>query len=168
MMDALSTSERRTRRAVEVDLPQLVQIDPVAVGGDRLRRQAMKSAIDDGHCVVLDTDSGVVGYVITAPAAFFGRDFISLLIVDADHRRIGVGRILLRAAAEAATTARVFTSTNESNVAMRCLLESENWEFSGRLDGLDDGDPELVYFVDTAPATRPDPFRGDRGSRRSG
>ncbi|MBT8240502.1 MAG: GNAT family N-acetyltransferase [Acidimicrobiia bacterium] len=107
----------------------------------------MKSAIDDGHCVVLDTDSGVVGYVIMAPAAFFGRDFIALLIVDADHRRTGVGRVLLRAAVEAATTARVFTSTNESNAAMRCLLESENWRFSGRLDGLDDGDPELIYFV---------------------
>jgi hypothetical protein len=41
----------------------------------------------------------------------------------------------------------MFTSTNASNVAMRSLLEAEGWSFSGQLDGLDEGDPELVFFT---------------------
>jgi hypothetical protein len=28
------------------------------------------------------------------------------------------------------------------------LLEKGGWRFSGQLDGIDDGDPELVYFID--------------------
>jgi hypothetical protein len=31
---------------------------------------------------------------------------------------------------------------------MRALLAVEGWQFSGRLDGLDEDDPELVYFCD--------------------
>ena len=31
---------------------------------------------------------------------------------------------------------------------MRELLESNGWSLSGSLDGLDDGDPERIYFFD--------------------
>jgi len=39
----------------------------------------------------------------------------------------------------------MFTSTNRSNLAMQSLLRREGWLFSGELDGLDEGDPELVF-----------------------
>jgi hypothetical protein len=29
---------------------------------------------------------------------------------------------------------------------MRSLLDTENWTFSGELDGLDEGDPEMVFY----------------------
>jgi len=99
---------------------------------------------------VLDGDDGVVGFVITTPEGFFGRDVIELLVIGAGHRRGGAGRALLRAAVAAARTERVFTSTNRSNQAMRGLLESERWSFSGELAGLDEDDPELVFFFDRA------------------
>ncbi len=98
------------------------------------------------------TDTQLVGYVISTPMSFFGRDFVSLLMVDSNHRRTGVGRVLLRAAVSHATTTRVFTSTNQSNGPMRSLLEAERWSYSGTLDGLDEGDPELVYFIDAQSA----------------
>ena len=41
----------------------------------------------------------------------------------------------------------MFTSTNKSNAPMQALLESEAWSLSGRLVGLDEGEPELVYYV---------------------
>jgi hypothetical protein len=53
---------------------------------------------------------------------------------------------LIRAAVEFASTPRVFTSTNKSNTAMQALLRSEGWSWSGELVGLDEGDPELVYY----------------------
>ena len=30
---------------------------------------------------------------------------------------------------------------------MRSLLEDEAWSFSGQLTGLDEGDPELVFYA---------------------
>jgi len=31
---------------------------------------------------------------------------------------------------------------------MRALLDREGWSLSGELRGLDEGDPEIVYFID--------------------
>jgi hypothetical protein len=47
-----------------------------------------------------------------------------------------------------AGTSRVFTSTNQSNEAMQALLMSGGWVLSGILVGLDEGDPERVFFHD--------------------
>jgi hypothetical protein len=57
----------------------------------------------------------------------------------------------MRAALQNASTSRVFVSTNESNTPMRELLRSERWHPSGVLIGLDEGDPEHVFFHDAAP-----------------
>ena len=40
----------------------------------------------------------------------------------------------------------MFTSTNRSNLPMLNLLRKEQWLFSGELVGLDEGDPELVFY----------------------
>jgi ribosomal protein S18 acetylase RimI-like enzyme len=104
-----------------------------------------------GQCQVHIADGAVTGFVIVKPAHFFGRDFIELLIVDPALRRSGIGRALLRHALATAGTSQVFTSTNTSNHPMRSLLEAEDWSFSGELDGLDDHDPELVFYK-TRPA----------------
>jgi hypothetical protein len=58
-----------------------------------------------------------------------------------------MGRELIRAAVAAESSAAVFTSTNQSNASMQALLESEGWSLSGKLDGLDEGDPEVVYYL---------------------
>lgn len=76
---------------------------------------------------------------------FFGRDFVGLLKVDPARRRSGIGRALVRAVLATTGTGQVFTSTNTSNQPMRSLLRAEHWSFSGELDGLDEGDPELVF-----------------------
>ena len=99
---------------------------------------------------MLDTSEDIKGFVVTVPKVFFDRDFIELLMVDRRRRRAGVGRGLLQAAVRMASTSRVFTSTNRSNSAMRALLDREGWSLSGELHGLDDGDPEIVYFIDRA------------------
>jgi hypothetical protein len=53
---------------------------------------------------------------------------------------------LLAAATDSATTATIFASTNESNAAMRALFERDGWTLSGVLTGIDEGDPELVFY----------------------
>jgi GNAT superfamily N-acetyltransferase len=96
----------------------------------------------------------VAGFVALWPGHFYGRDFIELLFVAPVWKRRGLGRALIRAALLKASTSRVFTSTNESNTPMMALLLSEGWVPSGVLKGLDEGDPEHVFFCDV-PAAAP-------------
>ena len=134
------------RWAVADDLDGMLRADHVAAQGDPGRAEFLRSSLMLGQCQVHVADGAVTGFVIVKPAHFFGRDFIELLIVDPALRRSGIGRALLRHALATAGTSRVFTSTNTSNHPMRSLLEAEDWSFSGELDGLDDDDPELVFY----------------------
>ncbi len=45
-------------------------------------------------------------------------------------------------------TAKLFTSTNESNIPMQALLRSLGYVPSTVIHQFDPGDPELVYFLD--------------------
>jgi hypothetical protein len=54
---------------------------------------------------------------------------------------------LLQAAIAHLRGDQIFTSTNRSNAPMQGLLASLGWQLSGELDGLDEGDPELVYYL---------------------
>ena len=128
----------------------IVAIDDIAIGGNHDRRALLEAALDSGHCLVLDAGDGIQGFVVTVPRVFFGRDFVELLMVDRTRRRAGIGRRLLQAAVSSASTSRVFTSANRSNSPMRALLGREGWSLSGELLGLDEGDPEIVYFIDRA------------------
>jgi glycogen synthase len=53
---------------------------------------------------------------------------------------------LLEAAVSRANTDTIFSSTNESNIAMRALFERDGWTLSGVLNGIDEGDPEMVFW----------------------
>ncbi len=63
-------------------------------------------------------------------------------------RRQGIGGILLNEAVTQSSSDRIFTSTNQSNAAMIGLLEKAGWHFSGQLEGIDEGDPEMVFCKD--------------------
>jgi ribosomal protein S18 acetylase RimI-like enzyme len=134
------------RRADQADRDAVVAIDIASRNDDR--RAQLEAALESSHCLVLDASDGIVGFVVTVPKSFFGRDFVELLIVDRTRRRTGIASRLLQAAVRSASTSRVFTSTNRSNSPMRALLDREGWSLSGELVGLDEGDPELVYFID--------------------
>jgi len=136
------------RAAQEEDVSAIVAIDPHGPGRPGLiqalvREQASLVAVGHGQ---------IVGFLAVRPGHFYQRDFIDLLLVAPRSRRQGIGRALMRAALQNATTPRMFTSTNESNAPMRTLLRSEGWNPSGVLTGLDEGDPEHVFFHDAATA----------------
>jgi ribosomal protein S18 acetylase RimI-like enzyme len=135
------------RRATRADLAAIVQMDDEEHQANADRTDYLSQVLQSETCFVAHKDV-ILGLVVVRRGHFFGRDFVDYLRVRADHRRMGIGRLLLRESVTAATSARVFTSTNESNHPMQQLLASERWQFSGRLGGLDEGDPELVYFLD--------------------
>ncbi len=134
------------RPATAVDLVAVLHLDPIAVAGDKARADLLSRSVAFGECHVHTSGGVVTGFVVRRPAHFFGRDFVELLVVDPAARRAGVGTALLRYALDTALSARVFTSTNASNAPMQALLRAEQWSFSGQLEGLDEGDPELFFY----------------------
>jgi GNAT superfamily N-acetyltransferase len=139
----------QVRRGSVADLDLIRAID--TAHSDQRAAQLHQLALGVGGSFLVaegddDETSPLRGYVALFSGHFFDRDFIGLLAVREQDRRRGVGTLLLNSAVEAAQSATVFTSTNESNTPMRALLTREGWLVSGTLEGLDPGDPEVVYF----------------------
>ena len=152
MIDTARMTELRAAQAE--DISAIAAIDPHSPGRPGeiqalIRQQASLVAVEHGQ---------IVGFLAVRPGHFYQRDFIDLLFVAPRSRRQGVGRALMRAALQNASTTRMFVSTNESNTPMRELLRSEGWSPSGVLTGLDEGDPEHLFFHD-GPTAQPPPHR---------
>jgi GNAT superfamily N-acetyltransferase len=135
------------RAAQAGDLAAVVAIDPLGLSPGRAGE--IRALIGAQASLVAVRGGEVAGFLAVRPGHFYDRDFIDLLFVAPASRRQGVGRALVRGALRNAATARVFTSTNESDTPMRELLRSEGWTLSGVLAGLDEGDPEHVFFHDS-------------------
>jgi len=137
----------QTRTARVEDVSAIVAMDP-----DRLGSPGQIQALVRGQASLVAVEHGeIAGFLALRPGHFYQRDFIDLLFVAPHQRRHGAGRALMRAALQNASTPRAFVSTNESNTPMRELLRSEGWTPSGVLTGLDEGDPEHVFFHDVPP-----------------
>lgn len=94
--------------------------------------------------LVAEIDGEIVGSV-EMEYSFFGRGFVTTLKVVESHRRRGIGTALMEAVAARCETSQLFTSTNESNIAMQRLLDRLGYVASGVVHNLDPGDPELFY-----------------------
>ncbi len=140
------------RLATPPDLSGALALEGEVTGLSSSRaRELLTNAITAQECLVdVDEKNEVVGFVIMTARTFFGHDFIKLLVVSPAHQRRGVGRSLVRASVRRARTEKVFSSTNESNLAMRALFDKDGWLLSGTLTGIDEGDPELVFWRDTS------------------
>jgi GNAT superfamily N-acetyltransferase len=142
------TSVRGTvRRATSADLDAVLDFDRIAPVGHE-RGPLLTARVLSGEVILYEHDARVSGYAVIRSHSFFGRDFVELLAVATSERRRGVGSLLLKEAVGLSSTTRIFTSTNRSNIQMIGLLEKEDWQFSGQLEGIDEGDPEKVYYKD--------------------
>jgi ribosomal protein S18 acetylase RimI-like enzyme len=143
MENRTEADEIVTRVAGHGDVKAMLACDAYAQTHPE-RGKAVRAAVGKGHCQVALRAGQMAGYVLTHDD-FFGYGFVSLVVVSPAHQRCGVGRRLLAAAAAACTTAKLFTSTNQSNLAAQRLFAGADFMRSGRIDHLDEGDPELVY-----------------------
>ncbi|CAI3797872.1 hypothetical protein GLGCALEP_01935 [Pseudomonas sp. MM221] len=138
--------ESDVRLARQADLDALFDLDVIAQREEN-RREFIAHAVACGQCwVAMDTDDTalLVGYGLL-DNSFFGQDFIPLIVVRDSARRRGVGAALLRGLESQALGAKLFTSTNASNLPMQALLEKCGFIGSGQVENLDEGDPELVF-----------------------
>lgn len=146
LIDTARMAELRAAQAE--DISAIVAIDPHSPG----RPGEIQALARDQASLVAVEHGQIAGFLAVRPGHFYQRDFIDLLLVAPRSRRQGIGRALMRVALKNASTPRMFTSTNESNTPMRKLLHSEGWNPSGVLTGLDEGDPEHVFFHDSPTA----------------
>lgn len=131
------------RRATTSDFDGMIALDTGNPHGSP-RAEALREWVA-GDCAHLALEAGKpVGYAVMS-RHFFDRAFIELLMVGAEFRRRGLATAMLRYLASISPTEVLWTSTNESNAAMRALLAAEGFVPSGIVEGLDEGDPELFF-----------------------
>ena len=128
------------------DRDSILAFDRIA-HSDSERVKFIERALRSETCLVADQDGPIIAYVVLE-YTFYDQGFVSMLYVAEAERRRGVGRNLMREIETRCKTAKLFTSTNESNGPMKALLGSLGYVPSGVIHNLDPGDPELVYFLD--------------------
>ncbi len=132
------------RAAVEDDIQALCSLDLIAHQEEE-RREFIRREVISGACFVAIDDEEVIGYGVLN-YTFYYNGCIDMLYVRAEHRRRGAGAALLRHMESLCQTPKLFTSTNLSNLQMQSLLAKLDYELSGVIHNLDEGDPEIVYF----------------------
>ena len=135
------------RPASPSDTPSLLLLDTAR---PRLpeRRRFIENAVRTNTCFVAIMERIIVGYAVLE-YTFYGYGFISMVMVSPDHRRQGVAQALIGYVEDACTTPKIFTSTNSSNLPMRCLLSKLGYTFCDLIRELDPDDAEWVYMKPT-------------------
>jgi GNAT superfamily N-acetyltransferase len=141
--DRMLESALSIRLALPSDADEIAAFDHVAITTPA-GRASIRRSVDTGHCFVAVSDRRVVGYAMLE-YTFYENAFLSMLYVAEPFRRRGFGAALVQHIECECRTPKLFTSTNESNKHMRCLLTKLGFEPSGIIENLDDGDPELVF-----------------------
>lgn len=139
------------RRADHADLPGLIACD-VYAQAQEARRQELQHWVEQQSCFIALAGNESAGFVVLQQRAFFGHGFIPLVCVAEGHQRQGIGRFLLAQAERLCIGPKLFTSTNTSNIRAQGLFSRAGFVTSGRIENLDEADPELVYFKAIDPA----------------
>ena len=105
-----------------------------------------------GHLYVAELPElpEMIGYVVFE-YGFYENGFVPFLYVLASQRRHGVGKALLQYVENECASAKLFSSTNASNIPMQALFGKLGYRYCGVLDALDEGDPEWLYVKQVMP-----------------
>ncbi len=109
------------------------------------RAEKITKAILGEECFIILADNSAVGFVIF-DYRFFDLGWIELIIIGEKHRGKGIGGQAIDLICQQSKTDKVFTSTNSSNIQMQKALGKVGFSFAGKINGLDEGDPELFYY----------------------
>ncbi|NJL54918.1 MAG: GNAT family N-acetyltransferase [Spirulinaceae cyanobacterium RM2_2_10] len=132
------------RIAQITDADAIIAFDHIAAS-EPARVQFIHDQIESSACYVALIDAKVVAYAVLN-YKFYDNGWIEMLYVHPQFRRQGIGSALIRHLNNACRTPKLFTSTNQSNFPMQQLLATLEFDRSGIIENLDEGDPELVYF----------------------
>lgn len=132
------------RTATITDAAAIIAFDHVAAS-EPARVQFIHDQIRVSTCYVAVIDVNVIAYAVLN-YKFYDNGWIEMLYVHPQFRCQGIGSALIRYLVNECRTPKLFISTNQSNVPMQRLLATLDFNRSGFIENLDEGDPELVYF----------------------
>ena len=138
------SASAKVRLANDRDVDAMLAFDPIAASSAE-RVTLLKASAARGHCWVTEAGQEIIAFAIL-DRSFFGQSFIPLVVVREDHRRRGHAMMLVRHLETQCTSGKLFTSTNQSNDPMRRLLVRLGYVETGSINGLDEGDPEIIYL----------------------
>ena len=130
------------RPAWGADLASLRHVDPRMA--EPARARLASSLLGLGRSWIADIAGSPVGFALTSHG-FFQKPMIELLVVAEQHRRKGIGLLLVNQCEASHKDDRIFVSTNASNTAANALFAKAGFLGSGIVYNLDPGDPELIY-----------------------
>ena len=136
------------RKATIKDKPLVVDFDYRLDKVEHIelnREEKITKAILNKECFIIMADNRPVGFVLF-DYRFFDQGWIELIIIGEEYRGKGIGGQSFDLIIKQCKTDKVFTSTNSSNIPMQRALTKSGFTFAGKIDGLDDGDPELFYY----------------------
>jgi GNAT superfamily N-acetyltransferase len=135
---------------IEIRLPRLSDAGPcadlAALVIDEERAGAfVKSHLDRHHLIVAEAADEVVGF-LAYRTDWFQCSFISLVVVREDYRRKGIAREFLKSVEAISPSPRLFSSTEETNVASIRVHTALGFVPSGHIDNLPQGTRELLFY----------------------
>ena len=114
------------------------------------KAQALTRQIGFGMSWIGEIDGVGAAYAIVTPS-FFTRPFVERVFVAEPFRRKGLASAILQRCESAYHSNELYISANASHASMRAVLAKAEYQDSGVILGLDDGDPELIYVKRRTP-----------------
>lgn len=133
------------------DLESICRFDPVALQ-DRLQREFVASAIEEGRCWVAFFDETPVAYGIFN-YQLQGYGVIQRVFVSLGYRRLGIGRALIDFFADACSSPRLYIGVLQHDLPMLELVRARGYTLSGVVHELGHFGSALIYVKNLMTST---------------
>ena len=132
------------RHVESSDLAAVMALAAVVIGPERAG-PFVRSHAERHHLMVVEEAGEVVG-VLAYRTDWFQCTFVSLVGVRDDVRRRGTARALFKMVEDISPSPRLFSSTEETNVAAIRMHIALGFTPSGHIDNLPQGYRELLFY----------------------
>jgi predicted GNAT superfamily acetyltransferase len=134
----------RIRSPEPGDTHLIVSLAASAIGAQRAVA-LVRSHFERGALLVAEDDGEAVGF-LAYRTDWFQCTFVSLVVVAEVARRRGVARALFQAVERRSPSARLFSSSEETNAASIQMHRALGFVQSGHIDNLPQGYRELLFY----------------------
>ena len=140
---------------IEIRLPRLAdatactELAALVIGPERAGT-FVKSHFERHQVMVAEAKGEVIGF-LAYRTDWFQCTFVSLVVVRDDYQRKGIAREFFKSVEAVSASPRIFSSTEETNVASIRMHTALGFQPSGYIDNLPQGVRELLFYKRTPP-----------------